>query len=296
MKKCVLCFLVLLTFVSSVFSQGLNDTTLRRQIAQVAKQVKGVTGVSVLNLETGDTVSYNGKARLVLQSVMKFPIALTVLHWVDTGKLQLTQVIHITRRDLPKDTYSPLRDKFPKGTDMQLSDVLTYMVSESDNNACDILLGLLGGPKTVQAYLLQLGIRGIAVRTSEADMAASWDLQFVNWSKPVEMTALLKMFYTGKILTQPLTDTLTRMMTQTTTGPQRLKGLLPVGTVVAHKTGSSGTQGGITPATNDVGIITLPNGKHIIISVFICNAGGDDAAREGAIAKIARATYDFYNR
>jgi beta-lactamase class A len=110
------------------------------------------------------------------------------------------------------------------------------------------------------------------------------------------MTALLKMFYTGKILTQPLTDTLTRMMTQTTTGPQRLKGLLPVGTVVAHKTGSSGTQGGITPATNDVGIITLPNGKHIIISVFICNAGGDDAAREGAIAKIARATYDFYNR
>jgi beta-lactamase class A len=148
----------------------------------------------------------------------------------------------------------------------------------------------------VQAYLLQLRLKGIAVRTSEADMAAAWELQFANWCRPVEMTALLDMFYNGKILTKAGTDTLYKMMVETTTGPKRLKGLLPAGTVVAHKTGTSDTKNGVTPATNDVGIITLPNGKHLVISVFVCNSSSDEPTREGAIAKIAKAAFDFYQQ
>lgn len=50
------------------------------------------------------------------------------------------------------------------------------------------------------------------------------------------------------------------LMTETPTGLQRIKGLLPDGTVVAHKTGTSRTVGGVTAATNDVGLVTLPNG------------------------------------
>ncbi len=119
-----------------------------KQIEQIAKPVKGIVGVSIKNIETGDTLSYNGKARLVLHSVMKFPIALTVLHWVDTGKLRLDQLIHVTKRELVKDTHSPLRDKYPKGGDFPVSELVGYMVSQSDNNACDNLLKLIGGPKT----------------------------------------------------------------------------------------------------------------------------------------------------
>lgn len=268
---------------------------MRKQIAQIAKPVKGIVGVSIKNIETGDTVSYNGKARLVLHSVMKFPIALTVLHWVDTGKLQMNQMIHISKRELVKDTWSPLRDKYPKGGDFPVSELLSYMVSQSDNNACDNLLRVLDGPKTVQAYLLQLGIRGIAVRTSEADMASAWELQYANWCKPVEMTELFNRFYKGKVLTKATTDTLYKMLVNTSTGPKRLKGLLPAGTIVAHKTGTSPTNAeGLSPATNDAGIITLPNGKHLIVSVFVCNSTNDEATREATIAKIAKAAYDYY--
>jgi beta-lactamase class A len=251
-----------------------------------------------MNIESGDTLSYNGKARLVMHSVMKFPIALTVLHLVDTGKLKLDQMIHIKKRELDKKTYSPLRDKYPKGDiDMSISDLLGYMVSLSDNNACDILLKVIDGPKTVQNYMLQLGIKGIAVRASEADMASSWELQYTNWAKPVEMTMLLDQFYQGKLMSKTYTDFLYKIMTETTTGPKRIKGLLPQGTIVAHKTGTSPTNAeGLTPATNDVGIITLPNGKHVILSVFVCNSTSDEATREGVIAKIAKAVFDAYNK
>src|ERR1700732_2426713 len=92
-----------------------QQSTLRTQIEEIAKPVKGIVGVSILGLESRDTLSLNGKAPLVLHSVMKFPIALTVLHLVDPGVMRLDQTIHITKRDLPKKTYSPLRDKYPQG-------------------------------------------------------------------------------------------------------------------------------------------------------------------------------------
>ena len=297
MKKTLLSLVILLIFIGPALSQPGNSGMLRSQVEQLAKPIKGIVGVAILNLETGDTLTYNGKARLVLHSVMKFPIALTVLHLVDSGVFTLNQQIHIPKRDLVVDTHSPMREKYPKGVDLPLSDVVGYMVSESDNNACDYLLKLIGGTKTVQAYMLHLGLRGIAIRATEADMAASWDLQFTNWCKPVEMTLLLSRFYQGKLLAKNTTDALYKMMIETTTSANRLKALLPAGTVVADKTGSSPTNAdGLTPATNDVGIITLPNGKHLVISVFVCNSTDNEATREGVIAKIGKAAFDYYSR
>ena len=297
MKKCILSLNLLIILLAPVYVRA-QQNSLRDQIAQIAKPAKGIVGVSVLSVEDGDTLNYNGKARLVMHSVMKFPIALTVLHLVDTGKLTLEQTVHINKRDLPKNTNSPLRDKYPKGdVDVPVSELLSYMISQSDNNACDILLRLIEGPKTVQDYMLRLGVKGIAVRASEADMASSWELQYTNWCKPVEMTWLLTQFYQGKLMSKTYTDFLYKIMTETTTGPNRIKGLLPAGTLVAHKTGTSPTNAeGLSPATNDVGIITLPNGKHIALSVFVCNSTDDEATREGVIAKIARAVYDNYNK
>ena len=81
-------------------------------------------------------------------------------------------------------------------------------------------------------------------------------------------------------------------MINTTTGPGRIKGLLPPGTPVAHKTGTSNTNDkGITAATNDAGIITLPNGKPLIITVFVKDAAADETTREKVIARSAAAAY-----
>ena len=89
---------------------------------------------------------------------------------------------------------------------------------------------------------------------------------------------------------------LVKFMIESTPGPKSLKGLLPAGTIVAHKTGTSGTKNGITAATNDIGIITLPNGKHLAIAVFVADSAADEASREGVIAKIARAVWDTWSR
>src|ERR1700749_212970 len=106
MKRLFLAVVACIIFTAGAVAKSLPDSSLRAKIAEIAKPIKGIVGVSIMNLETGDTLSYNGKSRLVLHSVMKFPIALTVLHLVDSGVMTLDKPIHINRKDLAKNTVS----------------------------------------------------------------------------------------------------------------------------------------------------------------------------------------------
>jgi beta-lactamase class A len=296
MKKIFLPLTLLIFFLIPQFVLAQQDS-LRAQIVQIAKQSKGIVGVSILGIESRDTLNCNGNSRLVMHSVMKFPIAMTVLHLVDKGKYKLDKLMKVDKGDMqPNNMYSPLRDKYPNGTEITLGDLLGYMVSQSDNSACDFLLKKIGGPEVVQNYLYSLGIKGINIVASEGDMAKAWEVQYTNWCKPAEMVRLLDVFYQGKALSKTSNDFLMKLMTDTSTGPKRIKGLLPQGAAVAHKTGTSGTNAeGLTPATNDVGIITLPNGKHLAIAIFVCNSKADEATRELVIAQIAKAAWDTYS-
>ena len=170
--------------------------------------------------------------------------------------------------------------------------MLQYTVSKSDNGGCDVLFKLAGGTRVVNDFIHHIGIKDIAIVATEAEMAKAWDVQYGDWCTPDAMTALLELFMDGKILKPATTTLLMQFMMNAKTGLARIKGLLPAGTPVAHKPGSSNTNDkGITAATNDVGIITLPDGKPLIISVFVKDAAADDATRERVIARIAAAAY-----
>ena len=271
-----------------------QQNTLRTKIEELAKPANGTVGISIENLETGDTLSLNGHEHAVMQSVFKFPIALTILNQFDKGTLSLEEKLHVSKEVLSDTlTWSPLRDKLSvRDTDISINELLHFMVSHSDNIACDILLEKLNGPKTVNDYMHSLGINGIAIVVNEKQMHSGWDVQYQNWCQPIEMNHLLEIFYKGKVLSSSSTDYLVKIMDETTTCPKRLKGLLPEGAVVARKSGTSWTKDGVTAATNDVGVISLPNGTHLIVSAFVTDAKASDTTRDAVIARIARAAYD----
>lgn len=252
-------------------------------------------GVALRVLETNDTLSYHNRQRYPMLSVFKLAIALHVLHEVDRGRLQLAQPVLLTPADLPK-TYSPLRDKYPAGNvHVSVLDLLTYMITLSDNNACDKLLQLVGGPRRVTAYVHRLGIRPFAVAVSEAQMGAQWASQYRNWSYPSAQLDLLSQVYRPAALSQANSGLLRQLLLATSVGPRRLKGLLPAGTPVGHRTGTSATNAqGLSPALNDVGVIELPSGQHLAIAVFVADSYADTAARELVIATIAKAAYDEF--
>jgi beta-lactamase class A/beta-lactamase class A VEB len=125
----------------------------------------------------------------------------------------------------------------------------------------------------------------------------NWYLQFQNWTTPKAANELLAKFYYNntKLLSRGSYDLIWKLMKETETGKGRLKGQLPENTIVAHKTGSSGSnKEGVTAAVNDIGIVFLPDGTHFFISVFVTNSKEDAATNEKIIADIAKAAWDHF--
>ncbi|GAB4044058.1 class A beta-lactamase, subclass A2 [Spirosoma litoris] len=287
----------LLLILSPIYAQ---IEPLQTKIDQLIKGKKATVGVGIYDFGSRQTLIINGDKHMPMQSVYKFHVALAVLNEVDKGHLKLTQKMHVKKSDIVPGLHSPMGEDYPNGdVDLPLADLIRYMVAESDGSACDYLFRLLGGPKQVDAFIHQLGIRDVAIRETEAVMQAkgNWDIQYTNWTTPTAMLSLLKLFYQRKILSASSHDFLWKVMVGTTTGPDRLKKLLPAGTIVAHKTGTSGTnKDGLMGAVNDVGFITLPNGKHLAISVFVSNTTEGIGPNERIIADIAKVTYDHFTK
>lgn len=285
----------LISLSLSTFTAHAQHMPLRSEIDRIAKASSGKVGVAISLLENSDTLTYHNHDRYVLHSVAKLAIAMAMMHEIDLGHFKLGQQIHITKADLPP-TYSPLRDKYPDGNvDVPLEMLLTYMVSLSDNNACDILMKQLGGAQPIENFIHGLGINPIAIKATEAQMAAAWPVQYTNWCQPYTQIQLLGLIYHGGPLSKKSNEFLMRILLATSTGPKRLKGLLPASTPVAHKTGTSGTNDkGLSAATNDVGIIILPNGHHLAVAVFITDSYDPITTRELVIARIAKAAYDEF--
>lgn len=230
-----------------------------------------------------------------MQSVYKFPIGMAVLHHVDRGNLTLEQKIKITKLDYVSDRqHSPIRDTYPNGTEMSLGDVLRYAVSESDGSASDVLLRIMGGAPVIGKYLKSIGVNGIKVINTEKEIGKGNTVQYQNWAQPTQTVLLLRVLQKGTSLSKSSQTLLMRLMTETCTGPHRLKARLPAGTLVAHKTGTSWTIDELTAATNDVGLITLPNGNHIAVAVFVADSKANEAIREQVIADVAKAIWDYW--
>ena len=285
--------ILFLTFYSiNVYSQ-----TLQKSMEVILKDKNATVGVSVYDFSTNKSFGINQDKRFPMQSVFKFHIALAVLDLVDRGQLSLSQKIYISKERMQAEWYSPLRDKYPQGNiKLTLAEVLKPTVSESDNVGCEVLLDLVGGPKVVDDYLKKIGMKEVQVKHNETVMQASWEPQFDNYSTPNSAVELLKALRNEKILSSKSRKYVQRLLLETSTGPNRLKGLLPKGTIVAHKTGTSGTnkQTGEMAAVNDIGIVTLPNGKQFGIAVFVSNSKENMETNERIIAEIAKAYYDYF--
>lgn len=309
-------------------SRPANDPALQRlerEIARLSTVSGGVVGVTAIHLETGRRVSMNATERFPMASTFKVPIAVQLLTRIDKGEVKLDQMIEIKQSDLHPGS-GTLSDLFNKGgLALSVRNLMELMLLISDNSATDVMLRTAGGAEAVTARMRELGIDGISVNRSTAQLIADWigvtnlppedrwnpavffvafaavkpedqkaaakkfDADPRDTSTPDGMAALLERIYRKDMLKPESAELLLDIMRRCRTGEARLKGLLPQGTETAHKTGTIGG------TTNDVGIITLPDSAgHVAIAVFVRSSEKEVSARERAIAEIARAVHDFF--
>ena len=258
-------------------------------------EAKGKVGVAGSDLETGEYFSLNGDGHYPMQSVYKLPISLAVVRMYENQHLDIEQKVAVTKDDMvgPRQ-HSPIRDKFPNGAELSVRDLIRYALEDSDGTASDVLMRIAGGPERIQAYLATIGITDMKVLNTEKEIGADWQTQYENWSTPAAAVALLQALYEGRALSSAAgREMVLQMMTNSTPGRGRIRGLLE-DAPVAHKTGTSDTQNGVTAATNDIGLVTLPNGKHMAVAVFVTDSTADEKTREATIAKITKVLWDHW--
>ncbi len=267
---------------------------LQSALAAIARDAQGTLGVGIERLGggTGEEILAGGGTRYPMQSVYKLPIAMAALQLVDRGTLRLDRPIRVTRLDyVTSGQHSPLRDRNPDGTTVTVRELLGLAVSESDGTASDVLLRLIGGPLRAMTFVHAVGVSDIAITTTERMMGLNPDLQFQNWITPSGALTLLRAVDEQRGLSPASQGLLLQLLSETTTYPGRLKAGLPPGTSIAHKTGTSGTANGVTAASNDIGLVTLPDGRRLAIAVLLMNSRADDAARDATIAAVARVAW-----
>ena len=301
-------------------------THLAAEVARLAEQAQGRVGVAAYHLETGRGITLNGDEGFPMASTYKVPIAVQILSMVDRGELGLYDLIEIDQSDVyvTSSAISDLLDD--PGLQVSVHNLLELMLQISDNIATDVLMATAGGSQAVTDRMREAGVEGIRVDRPTWALIANWlgapdvsednkidpeDYEVVlraprtdasqaannanfnsdprDTSTPAAMSTLLQRIWNREILSEDSSALLIDIMYRCQTGEGRLKGVLPAGTEVAHKTGTIGQ------TTNDVGIIDLPDGAgHVVAVVYVKESEVEVSEREAVIAQVARAIHDYF--
>jgi beta-lactamase class A len=299
---------------------------LEATFARIARRAGGRVGVAALHLETGREAALGGAARFPMASVVKVPVAVQLLALVDQGEVQLESMLAVEPHHVCPGIGVIASHLRVPGVALSVRNLLGLALVESDNTAADVLFHLAGGEQAVTARMHTLGICDISVdrrivrlladTAGLADLPADDPLTPSRWAElraaipperrraaarafladprdtatPGAIARLLAAIWRGTALSPERTALLLDLMARCATGTQRLAGLLPPGTRVAHKTGS--LKVGVN---NDAGIIYLPDGAgHVAMAVFIVGSPRRNGDQDRAAAQMARAAYEYF--
>ena len=308
---------------------NIHEERLRAEIERLSAIGGGKLGVTAIHIETGKRFSQNGSEPFPMASSYKVPIAVQLLNKIDSGKLTLDQMIPVTNRDMHIGSgMIAERFEWPgaaqPGIALSVRSLLELMLLISDNSATDMCLRLAGGPAQVNAAMSRIGVSGVRVDRPTSVLISDWvgvkwpeeadfprkafaeiektlnedamkvaskafDADPRDTSTPDGMASLLQKIFTEPILKPESKALLLDIMMRCETGQARLKGALPPGTAVRHKTGTIGM------TTNDVGIVSLPgDAGHLVVAAFVKSSEKPISDRETAIAQVTRILHDYF--
>ena len=309
-----------LAVVLAVVAASAQPGQLQNELIRITRGFDGRVGVCVQ--DASSTACVNGAQRFPLQSVMKLLVGIATMDAVERKGWRLDETVIVRKQDLSLAVQPLAALVTGDGFQTTIDDLVRRAIVDSDSAATDFLVARLGGPRAVQEVLdrhrvsgvrfdrderrLQTEIAGLKWRAEFVDSAvldravaavpeARRDAAFRAYQKdprdtatPLGMAVLLQSLARGTLLSPASTRRLLEIMTQTATFPDRLKAGVPPGWTLAHKTGTSGTWRGVTAATNDVGVLTAPDGRLISVVVFIADSKASSENRAALIANVAR--------
>ena len=300
---------------------------LEARVRELGQGFAGEVGIAVRDVDSGWTASWNGQRHYPQQSVSKFWVAITALQRVDAGQLDLDQRVTLTRQDLTL-FHQPIAAQIgANGYTTTIGELMFRAITQSDNTCNDAVLRRAGGPEAVREMLARNRIQGIRFGPGERLMQSQiaglqWQPGYsvgsafyaarnslplarrraafehyvddpIDGATPEGLVDGLSRLRRGELLSRASTERLLSIMSQTHTGPQRLRGGLAPGWRLSHKTGTGQVLDGIQAGYNDIGILTSPDGRHYAVAVMIGRTSTPLGTRMALMQNVTRAVIAF---
>jgi beta-lactamase class A len=286
--------------------------TIASEIERLADATGGIVGVAATQLGTGRHIGYREEELFPTASVVKLPLLVTLYEDAIAGRIDLSE--RVTYRDETKVAGSGVLQYLDEGLKPTLRDLAVLMMSVSDNTATDLLFDRVGKTR-IEAVMDRLGFPSIRVpfdiremlmelvdmdhsqpggyeelrrllRISAGSGGKSMIPSEADRTSPADMCRLLERIESRAILDPDACTAILELMKRIQSAT-RIPGLLPKGTIVAHKTGS------YRRLRNDIGIVYAPNGPYAI-ALFARELPRDNIEDDEALARISLAIYDDF--
>lgn len=271
-----------------------SDTSaLRRTLDELTRDYPGAVGISLRNLQTGETLSLRGSETYSSASLIKVAVLVALLDEVHAGRMRLDEPLTLVARD--RVGGSGILQHLASGHTLSVEEAARLMIMISDNTATNLILDKLD-IRTVWAKMEALGLPHTKIHSKtfrrHTSVAMDSSLKYgLGVTTPDETVRLFTLLHEGRAVS-PAMDSLALEILKGTEDGERLRRWLPPGTTVAHKSGS------VDRARSDCGILYGPD-TPVALCVMTREEGDlpytVDNRASLLIAAVAREVFRHYN-
>ncbi len=283
-----------------------SPSPLEVAIREPAQAFHGVLGVAAKNLTTGETAFVNADTRFPSASSIKTAILVEAFRQIGEGKLQSQQIV--TLREEEKVGGSGVLTNLHAGLPLTLTDLLELMITQSDNTATNMVVGLVGTAnvnRTMESYgLAETKLFRPTFRDGKPDVLPELEKEFgLGMTTPREMARLMELIADKKAVGPQASEQMLEILKR-----QRYVDMIPRGlppeAVVANKTGQdeekvAGADGGFRQVRADAGIVAGPKARYVVailtrqVDDTRWSVDNDALVVGGAISRLI---YEHFNR
>ena len=294
---CLIAISVRLTHRSASSADHVSDyMDMADSITKIVDDYPGEIGVAVI-INNTDTITVNNENIYPMMSVFKTHQTLAVCNDFDNKGISLDSLMTIQRDELDANTWSPMLKEHPEDViSLPVRDLLRYALSQSDNNASNLMFKKLVDVAATDSFIATIIPRSsFKIAYTEEEMSADHDKAYANSTSPLGAAILMNRLFTDSLISHEKQSFITGTLKECVTGVDRISApLLDKDVTIGHKTGSGYTnEHGVLAAHNDVAYISLPDNTCYALAIFVKDFKGNESEAAKAIARISATVYSL---
>lgn len=230
--------------------------TLQSRLEQATSDFRGIVGVHVRHLETGETADIRADELFPTASLVKVPILIGMFARIEAGELDYRAKL-VTEDHHRKKSDSDLVARFELGSPTNPAELAMLMCSFSDNSASLWCQELAGGGGAINTWLERAGFSSTRVNSRVSGREEDYKQWGWGQTTPREMAELLVRIHERSVLSPGADEEMLRLLSRAYWSGEALSALPP-------DTHAMSKQGAINRSRSEVLLVNAPHGPYVL--------------------------------